>query len=806
MATDEELLLIRIEASQTKLEKEMAKAINTLDRGGKRIAREQAAVTRRIEQAWGGLGRSLTPALAGVTAALSVREIALYADSWREAGNKVAASGTPLDQVQTRLEQISEVATRSRSSLESTASTYQRIRIATERLGVSEQDALKYTEILNKSFIAGGASATEAASAALQLAQALGSGTLQGDELRSLRENAPLLSQAIADAMHVSVGELKNLGAQGKITADIILKAMDQASAGIEDKFSKTQITLSQAFQNLETAFTRFVGEASGGAIDTLANSIDFLAQHVEDAAKSIGILAAAMAPAGLAAAAKKAGTAVGALWEIMARNPLGAALAVLSAAAAAVYLYRDKIDPLSVALKDNQKAQEDLNKVLKDARDHNNELAKSERDRAISTAKATIADLEAAKAAAQKNAVLIKQGADDARSRIAFGVATFANPFAFLTTGAEAARQSVSELGRAIEGLAPDNLIQGYKDQAAAADKAIAKAKENLSLLEKTKPGKDDQDNADGKGDNGVSDNGNPKADSGLIAPSKYAGPIQPGLKEGAQAITQGQERLAQMRDEIATLGQSTAAVQAYAFKMEALRQIQAAGGQVTEEQRKAIDDTAAAMEQAGTAIEAFHQQQSALAQAQQEAEYQSRAVARGLADVAVAGLHGFSSLKDAAASFLEQMAEMILRAKVLEPLLKGIGGGGGGGIFDAILSAIPGFATGTNYAPGGLAKVGEHGPELVNLPRGAQVIPHPQSMKMVAGSQVAVTVMHDGSTAIRYERVSDDHIRIIARQEADLLDHKNVPRLAAASIREPNSAMSKSLRDSLNTRRRRE
>lgn len=123
------------------------------------------------------------------------------------------------------------------------------------------------------------------------------------------------------------------------------------------------------------------------------------------------------------------------------------------------------------------------------------------------------------------------------------------------------------------------------------------------------------------------------------------------------------------------------------------------------------------------------------------------------GLMDIGTAALHGFGSMKDAAAGALEQIAQMILQMYVLKPLVEsllGPSGGGGGGFLGSLISSIPGFANGTNSAPGGLAMVGERGPELVKLPRGSQVIPNAQIGRSVGGgsSRVDFNIHVTGTT----------------------------------------------------------
>lgn len=119
-------------------------------------------------------------------------------------------------------------------------------------------ETIAFLETMNKSFVVGGASIEEQKSAMLQLTQAMASGKLQGDELRSLAETSPALIQAIANKLGVSRGEVKKLGADGKITADIVKTAMLEASETIDKQFRNMPLTWGRAWQN----FLNFVTKA----------------------------------------------------------------------------------------------------------------------------------------------------------------------------------------------------------------------------------------------------------------------------------------------------------------------------------------------------------------------------------------------------------------------------------------------------------------------------------------------------------------------------------------------------------------
>lgn len=847
MATDEELLLIRIEASQTKMEKELNRALSNLNGAERKIARSQANLTRRIEQNWAGLGRSVVPSLGAIGAALSTHEILQYADAWRSAGNKLASSGTPMAEVQQRLEQLAEVATNSRTSFDATAAAYQRLRIATERLGVSEQDAIRYTELINKSFVAGGASASEAASAALQLSQALSSGALQGDELRSLRENAPLLARAIADAMGTSIGGLKQLGAEGKITADIILKALDGAAVGIESRFDKTQMTVGQAFTNLETAFTQFVGANSSGALDEMARSIEFLAKHLEDAAKVTAIAAAALGPAGLAGAARVASTAVGALWALMAANPMGVVLSVLSAASVALVLYGSKTTEAERVSGLYEGAIKRLDSAMEEAATRQGKLTSETRSATIEQAKAAIAVLDQndaliKQAKAIKEVQLAQQSQRSALDRYAGSggeAAGFSASIREADRQLEANAQRRAELMKrlkvvqgtvaapSVQGVAPPNsstpkgvggrntyaarldveLARANSDVIAAQDRLHAQLLEGsagyqsavIQQIENEKAARLAEIEAERAArvaalDSKAFSHGDYQqqiADINAIAAARKR---QADIEARAQldatgsgsflreSLVQADQQIKAYSDETAALGLVAGAAANLSFVQSQLNEAKRRGINLTDEEVEKIMAQGAAI---GASAQAAHDAAVASSDNVQALD----TLRGGLSEVGVAGVHGFSSLKDAAGQFLRTLLDTVAQLYVMKPLLNGLlgeAGTSGGGIIGTLLSGIPGFANGTNNAPGGLALVGERGPELVNLPKGSQVIPNLPQLSQPSSNlslRAEYTVHVTGTTDKELLAQVQQGVQAMIRQN----NEKVVPSLVAAANKNP-------------------
>ena len=150
------------------------------------------------------------------------------------------------------LDIIYGAAQRSRGSFLDMASAVGKLgTIAGDAFG-SVNEMVAFTELMNKLFTISGASAAEASNAMYQLTQAMAAGRLQGDEMRSILENAPLLAKKIADSLGVTTGELKELGAEGKITADVIKDALFGAADEIEERFSKMPKTIGQIWNEIK--------------------------------------------------------------------------------------------------------------------------------------------------------------------------------------------------------------------------------------------------------------------------------------------------------------------------------------------------------------------------------------------------------------------------------------------------------------------------------------------------------------------------------------------------------------------------
>lgn len=206
---------------------------------------------------------SLSRVAVALTAALSVQQVAEYADAWATVNNKLSNSLRPSEQLADVTERVFNITQQTRSSLDATASLYARLERATRQYGTSAGDLAKLTTIINQGFVVSGATAQEAENAIIQLSQGLASGALRGEEFNSVNEQGNRLIVALADSMGVSIGQMRNMAAQGKLTTDVVVNGLLSQGTVIGAEFANTTTTISQALQVAGNNITKFFGENS---------------------------------------------------------------------------------------------------------------------------------------------------------------------------------------------------------------------------------------------------------------------------------------------------------------------------------------------------------------------------------------------------------------------------------------------------------------------------------------------------------------------------------------------------------------
>ncbi|WP_415331008.1 tape measure protein [Clostridium perfringens] len=243
-----------------------------------------AEATKRINSGGSGMGLMNAYALIGLAqqGARLVDTATDYLDQMSLMQSRVSMINDGMQTTNQLQDNILASANRSRSSYKDTVAAVTKLNMLASDSFKNNQEAIDFVETLNKMFKISGTSGQEATAAMYQLTQAMGAGKLQGDEFRSIMENAPMLAQAIAKSMGKSKAELKELSSQGEITADIIKKAMTEASEDVEKKFAAMPVTfgekmtiLKNNFMNemepIAARFSQWLNSSSG---DTFFNSL----------------------------------------------------------------------------------------------------------------------------------------------------------------------------------------------------------------------------------------------------------------------------------------------------------------------------------------------------------------------------------------------------------------------------------------------------------------------------------------------------------------------------------------------------
>lgn len=202
----------------------------------------------------------------------------------------------------------------------------------------SSKEIVQFAEQLNKQLRLSGASGSSAQAAILQLEQGLASGVLRGDELNSVMEQAPAIAKSIADYMHVSVGELCEMGSQGQITADIVKNALFAAAKDTNAEFEKTPMTWAQVWTVASNTAVRALDPLLT-AINWVANNLDVAIPLVVSLGAAFGVLLIAANWTNILATATKTAASMQAFYNaVMAANPIALTAAAVLVLVAALY------------------------------------------------------------------------------------------------------------------------------------------------------------------------------------------------------------------------------------------------------------------------------------------------------------------------------------------------------------------------------------------------------------------------------------------------------------------------------------
>lgn len=256
----------RLEAQLTQIVSNTSRAANEQDRHTRAVNNTDNASKKLLSTV-----KRIVAAAAGFTFG---KELLGLSDEMTQTTARINLMTGSLEEAERVQQMIYESALR-------TGTSYMGMSDVVAKLGQRAGDAfdgsaevVQFAENLNKQFVIAGASQQEIASASLQLTQALGSGVLRGEELNAVFEAAPNIIQTIADYLGVPIGKIREMAADGQLTAGIVKNALLDATDKINEQFDDMPLTWGRAWEDMKSVAVKSMGEAMKELNDLLNSDV----------------------------------------------------------------------------------------------------------------------------------------------------------------------------------------------------------------------------------------------------------------------------------------------------------------------------------------------------------------------------------------------------------------------------------------------------------------------------------------------------------------------------------------------------
>jgi tape measure domain-containing protein len=269
-----------------RLKDELKETGRSADKAGREFD-QLAGKAKKASDATGGMGRNFTAlkgAFAAVGTSVVVKQFFDLLDVSTQINNRLKLVTDSTYALGLAQQQLFEVSQKSRVGFDQTVDLYSRLARSSEELGLTQTELVDITETISQAITISGASAQAADAALMQLGQGIASGALRGEELNSVLEQTPRLAQAIADGMGVSIGQLRALGAEGALTSETVVKAIQTQQGAVRTEFGQTSATIGQSMTKVTNSLTKLVSEIDKSAkiSDSLASSLSGVADQLD--------------------------------------------------------------------------------------------------------------------------------------------------------------------------------------------------------------------------------------------------------------------------------------------------------------------------------------------------------------------------------------------------------------------------------------------------------------------------------------------------------------------------------------------
>ncbi|TKD50225.1 tape measure protein [Sphingomonas baiyangensis] len=293
-------VILELRAELTRYRNELRATTTIVDRSLQQQERRVVSLERQFARSSAEIGGKLRLLAGAFAGAFSAQQLTGLVDGYTRLQNSLRVAGLEGESLASVQENLLGLSSRYGVSLEALAGLFGNATQAGQELGASQSQILGLTEATSQALLITGTSAVSASGAILGLNQALASGTVRAEEFNQINEGGlrPLLQAAAnAERFGGSVAKLRAAVLDGKVSSQEFFTAILNGSAALEGQAAKATLTLSGAFEALNSRLTVYVGQSAqaNGASAALANGIKLLADNLDLVANALAVIAAAI-------------------------------------------------------------------------------------------------------------------------------------------------------------------------------------------------------------------------------------------------------------------------------------------------------------------------------------------------------------------------------------------------------------------------------------------------------------------------------------------------------------------------------
>jgi tape measure domain-containing protein len=757
MADDGQQLVLTFQLQMERYLRNFEKMSQQTDRRFKVLENRAKQAGERMERSLRSSTANINQLLAGLGAGAALTQLNQLAERWSDISSRVNIAAGSQENGAAVMDRMSQIARRTYSDLGQTAEAYIANSTAMKELGYSTQTQLDYTEALNNALVVSGAKGDRAKSVMDALSKAMALGKLSGDNLNTVLSTGGRVAQALADGLGVGVNQLRQLGSEGKLTGDKIVKALTGELEKLREEADSMPATISDAFVLLKNSLTQYVGQLNeaNGVTSVFADGIIFAADHIGSIASAAAV-AGAVILSGYVPALSRAAMAQAAM---VATNPFLTLAAVIGAATFALSAFGDEITPIPGEMAN---LQDYAGAAWTEIKDGVLSAGAAIRDTLIAAINFLSQAIGGAKISFGDLADFVKQIVNQIVGEFVFVYETIVNVFTQLPAaiaeavisamnsmiagvekGLNAVVDAVNSTVAAINGVSEavgvslgtigtvtlGRIENAYAGAGEAAGKAYGEALKKAAqdhvgnALGAWRTAANERAAAriasEGQGSgNAIDSKDNPTTPAGASGSGKGG---RGRTKEDAFAkeVQKVQERIAALRAEsdvrrglTGSLEQQEAALEKARIKQELLNAAQRAGKEITPELEAKIDALAQSYVDASSEAKRLADaQQQAQQTAQDWANFGGSLVAGFVNDLRQ-GKSASEALANAVGKITDKLIDLAIQMLIVKPLM-GLFGFSGGGF---VSGSAPGFAAGGytghggKYEPAGVVHRGEY------------------------------------------------------------------------------------------------